>query len=282
MKARLFDIQRFSIHDGPGIRTTVFFKGCNLRCKWCHNPESQAAEQQLMFYKDKCVGCGACTQLCPNTHTRDCTACGRCVDVCPADSRKICGYDMTPQEIYEQIIKDQKFYETSGGGATFSGGEPMLQADVLYEVLKLCKAGGIHTCIETAANVPWADFEKILPLADMILCDIKAVDESLHIEGTGVSNRRILDNIQRLKLSDAEVIFRMPIIPGYNESEVASASVLCGEHKLEILKYHNMCSGKYGALNMTFGTESAELMTDQMMCDLAEPYANVIYNPSGI
>lgn len=282
MKAKLFDIQRFSIHDGPGIRTTVFFKGCNLRCIWCHNPESQSFDNQLMLYKDKCISCGACERICSNTHTPDCIACGKCAESCPGDARKICGYEMTAHEVYAEIIKDTAFYKASNGGATFSGGEPMLQADFLREVLKLCKDGGIHTCIETAANVPQTTFEKILPYTDLILCDIKAIDEEKHINGTGVSNKQILKNIEMLKNSHTEVLFRMPVIPRYNDDEISAASALCGEHKLEILKYHNMCKGKYDALSTAFGTCDIEPMTDEQMADIAEKYPNTIYNPSGI
>ena len=154
MKAMIFDIQRNSFVDGPGIRTTVFFKGCNLKCKWCHNPESQSAKRQMMFYADKCTGCGKCKEVCPNG-LKSCGFCGKCELYCPNDARKICGREYTVDEVFAEIVKDKSFYDNSGGGATFSGGECMLQPDFLCEILKKCKENGIHTAVDTAGNVPW-------------------------------------------------------------------------------------------------------------------------------
>ena len=153
-KAMIFDIQRNSFVDGPGIRTTVFFKGCNLRCKWCHNPESQSFEKQMLFYKDKCTGCGKCREVCPN-HLQSCDFCGKCELYCPAEARKICGREYTSDEVLAEVIKDKAFYDNSGGGVTFSGGECMLQLDFLREILEKCKSAGIHTAVDTAGNVPW-------------------------------------------------------------------------------------------------------------------------------
>lgn len=166
MKAVIFDIQRNSFVDGPGIRTTVFFKGCNMRCKWCHNPESQSAQKQMMYYKDKCTGCGKCAKVCPN-QLKKCDFCGKCELYCPADARKICGKEYSADEVFNEIAKDKTFYENSGGGATFSGGECMLQIGFLCEILKKCKENGIHTAVDTAGNVPWEYFEKILPYTDI-------------------------------------------------------------------------------------------------------------------
>ena len=193
MKAVIFDIQRNSFVDGPGIRTTVFFKGCNMRCKWCHNPESQSAQKQMMYYKDKCTGCGKCAKVCPN-QLKKCDFCGKCELYCPADARKICGKEYSADEVFNEIAKDKTFYENSGGGATFSGGECMLQIGFLCEILKKCKENGIHTAVDTAGNVPWEYFEKILPYTDIFLYDVKAFSEDLHKRGTGVSNKLILEN----------------------------------------------------------------------------------------
>ena len=255
MKAMIFDIQRNSYVDGPGIRTTVFFKGCNLRCKWCHNPESQAAARQMMFYADKCTGCGRCKAVCPN-RLETCDFCGRCELFCPAVVRKICGKEYTADEILTEIIKDKAFYDTSGGGVTFSGGECMLQLDFLYEILKKCKENGIHTAVDTAGCVPWESFEKILPYTDLFLYDIKAFSSELHEQGTGVSNKPILDNLTRLsgERDKADILVRIPIIGGFNDDEAELSKIAaflkriqC--EKVELLPYHAMGEHKYDALN---------------------------------
>lgn len=243
-KAVIFDIQRNSFVDGPGIRTTVFFKGCNLRCKWCHNPESQSSESEIMFYADKCTGCGRCRGI--TTADTD--------FVCFNDAKQICGREYTADEVFAEIVKDKTFYENSGGGATFSGGECMLQIDFLCEILKKCKENGIHTAVDTAGNALWERFEKILPYTDLFLYDVKAFSEKLHKEGTGVSNSLILENLKRLS-GRAEIIIRIPVIGGYNDNidELTRiAEFLKGIEcsKVELLPYHAMGEHKYDALNM--------------------------------
>ena len=250
-KAMIFDIQRNSFVDGPGIRTTVFFKGCNLRCKWCHNPESQSFEKQMMFYKDKCTGCGKCREVCPN-HLQSCDFCGKCELYCPAEARKICGREYTPAEVLAEVIKDKAFYDNSGGGVTFSGGECMLQLDFLCEILKKCKSEGIHTAVDTAGNVPWKSFEKILPFTDLFLYDIKAFGAELHRKGTGVSNELILENLKNLS-GRADIIVRIPVIGGYNDNdeEIRQIADFLKQIKIikaELLPYHAMGEHKYTAL----------------------------------
>ena len=219
MKAMIFDIQRNSFVDGPGIRTTIFFKGCNLRCKWCHNPESQEFEKQMMFYKDKCTGCGKCRTVCPNQFNK-CDFCGRCELFCASDARKICGKEYTVDEVLSEIVKDKGFYETSGGGVTFSGGECMLQIDFLCEILKKCKENSIHTAVDTAGNVPWEYFERIMPYTDLFLFDIKCISEDLHIAGTGVSNKRILENLEALSsILNVSLYIRVPVIGSFNDTK---------------------------------------------------------------
>ena len=159
MKGMIFDIQRGSCVDGPGIRTTVFFKGCNLRCKWCHNPESQSKNKQILFYKDKCTGCGKCKTVCRYSFKK-CDFCGECAFSCPNDAKELCGKDYGVDEVLKEILKDKDFYNVSGGGVTFSGGECMLQIDFLFEILKKCKENGIHTAVDTAGNVAWEYFER--------------------------------------------------------------------------------------------------------------------------
>ena len=281
MNGVIFDIQRFSIYDGPGIRTNVFFKGCNLRCLWCHNPESQSMKNQLMFYSNKCVGCGKCAEICKNTFTQNCTACGKCVAVCDREARKITGRTVSVDEIVNEVLKDRAFYETSGGGVTLSGGEPLLQIDFAVEILKRCKQNGINTAIETAANVPWSSFEKILPYVDNVLCDIKCVDEEKHRKFTGVSNRTILENAEKLKKENVNLVFRMPVIPTLNDSEVEAVSKFAGDTPLELLAYHKTGSDKYKALGVEYKIEEIVPPTVEEMQKLAEETGS-LYSPTGI
>ena len=245
MKATIFDIERNSFVDGPGIRTTVFFKGCNLKCKWCHNPESQSFEKQILFYQNKCTRCGRCKDLTVDDENF----------ICFNDAKEICGKEYSVDEVLKEVIKDKAFYETSGGGVTFSGGECMLQIDFLTEILKKCKENGIHTAVDTAGHIPWESFEKIIPDTDLFLYDIKAMNDEIHKEYTGVSNSLILENLARLLKSNVGVWVRVPIIPGVNDSEdemkkIKSFFEANGyPEKVELLPYHAMGEHKYVALN---------------------------------
>ena len=254
-KGIIFDIERNSFVDGPGIRTTVFFKGCNLRCKWCHNPESQSAEKQMMFYKDKCTGCGKCAEVCPN-HLEKCDFCGRCELFCPSDARKVCGKEYTVDEVFSEVVKDKAFYDNSGGGVTFSGGECMLQLDFLCDILKKCRENGIHTAVDTAGNVPWQSFLKIMPYTDLFLYDVKCFSEQLHIEGTGVSNKLLLENLKKLSdCFDGDIIIRTPVMVGFNADEeemhrISDFLKTVKVKKTELLPYHKMGEHKYDALGV--------------------------------
>ncbi|MBR3943453.1 MAG: glycyl-radical enzyme activating protein [Clostridia bacterium] len=247
MKALIFDIERNSFVDGPGIRTTVFFKGCNLKCRWCHNPESQSAKKEILFYKDKCTGCGRCKDL----TTADANF------FCLNDAKEICGKEYRVDEVLEEVIKDKPFYENSGGGVTFSGGECMLQIDFLLEILKKCKENGIHTAVDTAGHIPWESFDKILPYTDVFLYDIKVMESKIHEEYTGTGNERILENLSGLLKAKASVWVRIPVIPGVNDSEDEMKSLksffdLNGKpQKIELLPYHAMGTHKYSALGKT-------------------------------
>lgn len=248
MKATVFDIQRNSYVDGPGIRTTVFFKGCNLRCKWCHSPESQSPERQVLFYKDKCTGCGRC-------QASDVFGEGF---ICFDGAKEISGKEYTADEILSEVLKDKIFYDMSGGGVTFSGGECMLQADFLAEMLKICKENGIHTAVDTAGHVPWEEFEKVLPFTDMFLYDIKLMSPERHKEYTGVQNGLILENLSKLLKSGTSIWVRIPIICGVNDSEdeikkVKEFFTVNGfPEKTELLPYHAMGEQKYQALSKPF------------------------------
>lgn len=254
MKATIFDIQRGSYVDGPGIRTTIFFKGCNLKCKWCHNPESQSPYRQILFYKDKCTGCGKCKQVCPY-HFEKCDFCGKCTLLCPHDAREICGKEYTVEETLVEILKDKEFFRASNGGVTFSGGECMLQINFLEELLKRCKENNVHTAVDTAGNVPWNYFERILPFTDLFLYDVKAYTEELHKAGTGVSNVLILENLRKLKQANAEIIVRVPVIPEFNGNDIEMKKIAgfiksLEIKKVELLPYHAMGEYKWAATGM--------------------------------
>lgn len=274
--ASLFNIQRYSLHDGPGIRTTVFFKGCNLHCIWCHNPESQKSTAELMFYGNRCVKCGKCLDYCEKAFTEKCTRCGRCSSVCLYGAREKCGDMYTVDSVFAKICDDIDYYEVSDGGVTLSGGEPLLQADFVTELLKKCNEHGIHTAVETAGNVPFDVFEKIMPYTNLFLYDIKCIDEKMHIRFTGVSNSIILKNAEKLKKCRCDVLFRMPVIPGFNDGQVDAVSEFVGCGKLELMPYHNMCSAKYVALERKFETENAKIPDEEYIKNLAKSYANVI------
>ena len=251
MNGIIFDIQRGSYVDGPGIRTTVFFKGCNLKCAWCHNPESQAFKPQILYYSDKCVGCGACRKLCENKD--ECILCGKCALYCPNAARILCGKEYASNDIMKIILKDTSYYGTEGG-VTFSGGECMLQLDFLESLLKECKKAGIHTAVDTAGCVPYDSFERIIPYTDLFLYDIKCKDTRLHKQYTGTDNSLILDNLKKLLNSNKKIWVRVPIIEGVNDSIEEMKKIKdffkengCPE-KTELLPYHALGEHKYFAI----------------------------------
>lgn len=262
LTATIFDIQRGSYVDGPGIRTTVFFKGCNLRCKWCHNPEGLSHSIELIHYKNKCLDCKKCLSVCENMQ-KSCNLCGKCAIYCPVSAREICGEKYTISELFEIIIKDKSYYESSNGGVTFSGGECMLQIDFLTEILKICKKANINTAVDTAGNVPYEYFEKIIPYTDTFLYDIKCISEDLHEKFTGVSNATIISNLKKLSKSfKGKIVVRIPLIGGFNDEDseifkIKDFMLQINVSNVEVLPYHKMGLHKYEALNM----QSAEFYT---------------------
>jgi pyruvate formate lyase activating enzyme len=268
MKATIFDIERGSFVDGPGIRTTVFFKGCNLRCAWCHNPESQNFAPEMAIFKNRCIGCSKCAEKCPHDLAK-CKLCGKCVLYCPQSAREIYGKEYTLDEVIAEVSKDIDFYSSSGGGVTFSGGECMLQIDFLEALLRECKARGIHTAVDTAGQVPYEYFERVMPHTDLFLYDVKCFDSETHARYTGVNNYRILENLKNLLCAEAPLWIRIPVIPSVNDSEDemrAIAEFLCQHgrpQRVELLPYHAMGEHKYDALGKEkniFRTPDAEAM----------------------
>lgn len=251
----IFDIEHGSFVDGPGIRTTVFFKGCNLKCAWCHNPESQSFKPQLLFYRDKCTGCGKCREVCPN-QLEHCDLCGKCTIYCPVNARKLCGESWDVEQLLGEILQDKEFFENTDGGVTFSGGECMLQPEFLGEILRKCKENGIHTAVDTAGNVPWSSFERILPDTDLFLYDVKCFDDARHRDCTGVGNRLILENLGKLLELGQNVLIRIPVIPGINDrvEEMEAIRAFLNSHGkpvgVELLPYHQLGENKYAALGL--------------------------------
>lgn len=291
----IFDIRKFSLHDGPGIRTTVFFKGCPLACAWCHNPESQAFGDEIMLWEQRCIGCGECLEHCTHgaivqvagfdgrvrfvTDRAACTRCGECIDACPAEARTRVGRRMTVEKVMQEIERDRSFYEESGGGVTFSGGEPLAQAVFLRGLLEACRAVDLHTAVDTCGFAPWGALESILPYTDLFLYDIKVMDENEHRRLTGVSNRLILSNLKGLSASGARIILRVPIIPGMNDSEenfheVASlAAGLPNLERVDLLPYHPSAAGKYERLDMDYALAQVETPSDEHMQVIASLFA---------
>lgn len=259
----VFNIQPFSIQDGPGIRTTVFLLGCNLRCKWCHNPESWELEPVLEFSPEKCIGCGACFALCPahflngeGVHEIDrerCNVCGKCADSCYAGALAITGQEMSAERLLRRIAEDRPYYQDSGGGVTFSGGECMLQIDFLERVLMGCREIGVHTAVDTAGHLPYEWFQRVLPYTDLFLYDLKAAAEEVHRDLTGVGSGRIWDNLARLLSDGAEVIVRVPCIPGANWEElplIAQRLSALPVKRVELCPYHRLGEGKFAMLGL--------------------------------
>ncbi len=269
MQGIVTNIQRFSVHDGPGIRTTVFLKGCNLRCFWCHNPEDMNPAPEIQFFPERCIECEACLDACvqgahsvDNGHHRFrrelCSGCGECVDTCYAKSLVLVGASKSVEEVVDEILQDQAFYASSGGGVTLSGGEPLLQIDFSAAVLARCQERGIHTAIETAANFPWARVEAILPHVDLVMMDIKHMDSAAHRRSTGVRNERILENAARLGRQPQPLIVRTPVIPGVNDSAAQIGAIAAFVATLpnllyyELLPYHPMAESKYRSLGQLY------------------------------
>lgn len=295
----IFNIQRFSIHDGPGIRTTFFFKGCSLRCFWCHNPEGRHARPEIQFFPERCIACGECLTRCAHhAHELDknfhifirenCQGCGACAETCYSNALELTGHYVSVEEAMEEILRDRLFYETSNGGVTLSGGEPVLQSDFAQKLLQRCKTEGLHTAIETCGNYPWLELEKLLPVIDLIMMDLKLMDSVKHRSACGDSNERILANARRLALTDKPIIFRIPVVPTVNDSlEEIGAIVKFIQHlvelriqhgngkekgadiRLELLPFHRLAADKYRSLGLEYRAQNIEPPSKERMRELA-------------
>jgi pyruvate formate lyase activating enzyme len=273
----IFNTQRYSIHDGPGIRTTVFLKGCPLRCSWCHNPEGICSESEVVVIESRCIRCGECRLVCPQNRIGDksgkvgrsdlpggngstlvrCLRCGDCVKACPSEARQMVGRQMNVQEVMAEVLLDRVFYEESGGGATFSGGEPFMQPRFLRSLLEACRAEAIHTAVDTSGYTAKEDMLSAAPLVDLFLYDLKIMDDKRHRQWTGVSNAAILENLSVLGGVHRNIWIRMPLIPGFNddpeqvEALARFVASVPGVRQVNLLPYHGTAAHKWKSLGKT-------------------------------
>jgi len=283
-KATVFNIQRFCVHDGPGIRTTVFFKGCPLRCLWCHNPESQSFHQEILYHPEKCTLCGQCRQRCPQDavhitggtciqdHTK-CVLCETCVNYCLHNAREIAGREYTVNQLVTEIEKDRPFYEQSHGGVTLSGGEAMCQIEFVEELVKSCKNRGIQVAVDTCGYVPFTSFERILSDVDLFLYDIKIMDPVLHERYTGIDNRLILDNLKNLAGKGANIFLRLPLIDGINTGDDNIMGIIDFTRGMKIeqvnlLPYHDIGRAKYMRLNRQYPGAALARPSDERLQEI--------------
>jgi glycyl-radical enzyme activating protein len=281
-KGLIFSIQRYSTEDGPGIRTTVFLKGCPLRCLWCHNPEGQEFSPQIAFSDTRCIVCKGCVGACPQgaisftadgsrTDRGKCQNCGKCAEACPTGARELIGKYVTAEEVFSEVERDTLFYRSSGGGVTVGGGEPTLQPGFLVEFLRKCQELGIHTALDTCGYLEWNKMEEILKHVDLVLYDIKQMDPAKHAEYTGVSNELILENARRISGKRIPMLIRVPVVPGYTDGEgnilgiMEFACTLESVARVDLLPFHRLGEPKYRKLGRNYTFEGTQPPTDEHM-----------------
>ncbi len=265
----VFDIKRCALYDGPGIRTTVFFKGCPMHCAWCHNPESLSEEPTLLFTENRCIGCAVCLEVCPSgahkfengQHTINrvlCENCGACVEECFAEALQRSGRHWSVQQVLEVALRDEPFYQSSDGGISLSGGEPLMQPRFALALLRQMKRSSLHTAVDTSGYASWKSIEPLLPFTDLILYDLKHMDSEQHRRITGVSNNVILNNLSRLDQAKKAIWVRLPLVPGYNDDEAnyhalgLFLSKLNHIERIEILPYHRLAGSKYAQMGIEY------------------------------
>jgi len=281
----VFNIQRYSIHDGPGIRTTVFLKGCPLDCWWCQNPESQLSGQEMIFWGDRCIGCEACSTICPSdaiqikngipvTEKEKCILCEKCIEKCPALAREMIGKKLTTEEVIKEIEKDLVFYKESGGGVTFSGGEPLGQSEFLEGLLSGCRKKKIHTAVDTSGYISWEILNKISPKVDLFLYDLKLMDNERHKKYTGVSNEIVLKNLEKLSSVHNNIFVRFPVIPGINDDyqNIKETGEFLSSLKIaqvSLLPYHYIGIDKYRRLGMTYRLAGIQFPSEERLSEIS-------------
>lgn len=281
----VFDIKRFAVHDGPGIRTSVFLKGCPLVCRWCHNPESQSAQRERVYLEGRCIRCGACMEICDRkaismvdgrvaTDVEACILCGNCVEICCTGAREIAGREWTVEEVMEEIERDRSFYDESGGGVTFSGGEPLMQRDFLLSLLQSSVEREIHVALDTCGYASREVIDDIRGYVDLFLYDLKLVDDARHREFTGVSNEQILENLKHLSERGHRIRLRVPVIPGANDDDAnirgigELAAGLPTLERLDVLPYHRAAVDKHERLNKFYPMSDARPLSDDRMLEI--------------